>query len=64
MDGEDPSQIAEILVFLEDEMNKIISGEKKPESVNLPNTHLSKKSAEDIKQRIKELEEKLINMTS
>lgn len=64
MDGEDPTQIADILVFLENEMNEILAGNREEDEVSQINTHLSKKSAEDIKNRVKELENKLINMTS
>lgn len=64
MDGEDPTQIADILVYLEKEMEDIIAGKKENNSVNLVNSHLSKKSAEDVLSKIKELEEKLVNMTS
>ena len=70
MDGEDPMQIPAILNFLESEMEKILSGEKEETKVNTKTrndekiSHLSKKSAEEIIQKIKETKEKLISITS
>jgi hypothetical protein len=63
MEGEEPSQIIEILAFLENEMKAILSGEKENVVVN-NQTNFSKKSAEEILQRLDELKKKLIDITS
>lgn len=63
MEGEDPTQIIEILSFLENEMKAILSGDKENVVVN-NQTNFSKKSAEEILQRLDELKKKLIDITS